>query len=172
MSHWLGTVVKFCSYTKVVKTMRRAFGLSEPSWLTKLSHQTPHRLVSRGVLELYDLIGEARNRMVNQRDTRAWISFVFNKSRVFLLFYLLVSWTFQLFSAKFVRQRFICFPQELYAGDWRASAQNWSPHACPKFDRWVARADVFNHSPARPLVPSFVRSFARSWVFSFVYSWG
>lgn len=51
--------------------MRRAFGLSEPSGLTKLSHQTPRRLVSRGVLELYDLIGEARNRMVNQRNTRA-----------------------------------------------------------------------------------------------------
>lgn len=167
MSHWLGTVVKFCSYTKVVKTMRRAFGLSEPSWLTKLIHQTPHRLVSRGVLELYDLICEARNRMVNQRDTRAWISFVFNKSRVFLLFYLLVSWTFQ---------PFFCLVCEtavhVYAGDWRASAQNWCPHACPKLDRWVARAGVFNHSPARPLAPSFVRSFARSCVFSFVYSWG
>ena len=59
-----------------------------------------------------------------------------------------------------MRQRFICFPQELYAGDWRASAQIWSSHACPKLDRWVARAGVFIHSPARPLVPFFVRSFA------------
>lgn len=64
------------------------------------------------------IFGEAKKKLVNQQETCTWISFVFEKSPVFLfptfVFFYRFLWTFQLSLASFARQQlFLVFSFEI-----------------------------------------------------------
>lgn len=65
---------------RVCKPKRCTFKLSEPSCLTWLTNT--HTSTVR-VWKAYNVSGNAQSKMMNQQDTRTWISLVFEKSRVF-----------------------------------------------------------------------------------------
>ena len=53
---------------------------------TKLCHpiyKQTCKPVNHGVLKTCNFFGKAQNRVINQQDTQTWISFVFEKSRIF-----------------------------------------------------------------------------------------
>ena len=86
-----------------------------------------HELVSQSNLKAYNFCGKAQNRLANQQETRTWISFVFENSRV-LLFPTFVSFhrfliRFQFSFTHIVRQKlFLVFSFEILRGK---SARGW-----------------------------------------------
>ena len=86
-----------------------------------------HELVSQSNLKAYNFCGKAQNRLANQQETRTWISFVFENSRV-LLFPTFVSFhrfliRFQFSFTHIVRQKlFLMLSFEILRGK---SARGW-----------------------------------------------
>lgn len=78
--------------------------------------------------------------MVNEQDAYAWLSFsCVRKVLSFVSFYRFLG-TFQLLLLILRNSGcFLSFPQKFLGGKLTHGAKNWSPRACPAFDRCVDR---------------------------------
>ena len=126
-----------------------------------------HELVSQSNLKAYNFCGKAQNRLANQQETRTWISFVFENSRV-LLFPTFVSFhrfliRFQFSFTHIDKSCFSCFPLKFCAGNQRAAGQNWSPRACPTCRHCVSLTQPLSHEITSPRDEER-RNWERFWV--------
>lgn len=118
-------------WTNVVITRWRLGGVLSVYQNQVVLHevQTTTQASNYPCIEVYNFCGKTQNRMVNQHDTRIWISFVFEKFWVFLslsfVFFYRFLRTFQFFSF-ILRQHFsvtLCFPLKFCVGNWRTAAR-------------------------------------------------